>query len=241
MMSLKKSLLLALVAMLVGTSVVMCDDAKPEDSADAGADSDLEEEDINDLEPSTDAETTTLFPDYPEGKVPQAVSVDTLIGLANTGSRKFNVTRIWGSLHSALEYKYNHQNFSISLPNSIVEPNEQGTFYYPFLPHSSLEAREYILTIDMLYEDDENTKYRSSVYNATIEIVEAPGTIDVKQIMTYLMIFGVVAGLLSLVYQYLAPKKRRSSKPSAPSAAAADDDWTTGRATKGSGKKNKKA
>ena len=33
----------------------------------------------------------------------------------------------------------------------------------------------------MLYEDDENTKYRSSVYNATIEIVEAPGTIDVKQ------------------------------------------------------------
>ena len=116
-----------------------------------------EEEDINDLEPSTDAETTTLFPDYPEGsecrmpsmshssllwiymrmclhtrawlhvgmssmcvwrvaEVPQAVSVDTLIGLANTGSRKFNVTRIWGSLHSALEYKYNHQNVRSSAP-----------------------------------------------------------------------------------------------------------------------------
>merc|ERR1711988_1474930 len=88
------------------------------------------------------------------------------------------------------------------------------------------EPRPYILTIEMLYEDDENTKYRSVVYNSTIEIVEAAGAVDVKQWMTYAMLAAIAFGIISLAYNKLAPKKKRRS--SAPvSTEPVDDDWAS--------------
>ena len=60
----------------------------------------------DELDSSPDADTVVLFPDFPDHKVVLGSKIDALIGFTNSGSRKFNVTRVWGSLHSALGYQF---------------------------------------------------------------------------------------------------------------------------------------
>jgi len=188
--------------------LAVCVYSQPEgadESAKSAGDADDE------LDSSPDADTVVLFPDFPDHKVVLGSKIDALIGFTNSGSRKFNVTRVWGSLHSALGYQFLLQNYTVSEPFQIVEPDQQGTLHYLIKPFPSTEAREYYLTLNIRYEDEDGTKYQQNVFNSTIEFTEVDG-FDFKQVFPLAVLGGLLAlGIYLLAGRFTSNKKKRST------------------------------
>merc|ERR1711998_73892 len=227
-----------MMLLAVSGTAVYCQDTE---KADATAST--EEESDDDLDSSPDADTVVLFSEYPDQKIPVGKDIQLLVGLTNSGSRKFNVTRVWGSLHSALGYHFLIQNFTVSEPFAIIEADQQGTLAYTCKPTANLEPREFVLTLNMRYEDEDGTKYHSNLFNSTITIVEATG-FDFKEIFPVLASGAVICLVLQLILRPLLFSKKKKS--SSNKSAVEDDEplsaWLPQQASNGRpGAKKRKA
>jgi len=190
--------------LFVFLSVVFTQDAKANEK-DSGNEvvHEEEEEEVEEEEkvqpvfwrfPHPDVETSSVFPLYPDGKMPLGKYIEIILGFSNKGNaaKTFNVTYIYGSLRYAQAPNVILQNFSYMQPGDIIRPGRSVSFPWWFYPDSLLEPREYFLQAQIEYTDEDNHNYSMVFYNSTIELVDE-SEFDLSSLFTFFLIFALGA------------------------------------------------
>jgi len=160
---------------------------------------DVEVEEEKVITSSPDVVPSSLFPRYPDARLPIGKVIELLIGFKNTGQKTFNVTYIHGSYRYPTELSIFIQNFTSWRGGVLVRPNQHVTFQYFFYPDDLLEPKDYVLIATALYSDDENINYTTTFFNGTIRMTDDSTPMDFQTIFTYfliLSIFGLVGYVL---------------------------------------------
>jgi hypothetical protein len=79
----------------------------------------------------------------------------------------------------------------VSEPHQIVEADQQSTLHYVIKPGPNTEARDYYLTLNIRYEDEDGSKYQPNVFNSTITFSEVDG-VDFRQIFPIAVVVGII-------------------------------------------------
>jgi len=196
-----------------------------------------EEEYAEEIRASGDVQTFSLLPDYPEKRIIVGEKVIVLMSFINKGESSFNLTQTGAYLHSPFDFNYYMQNFTAKpLTDTIVEPQTQFSVEYTFVPEVNLidGSLEYTMSayIDYNSTGEEPEQFRSTVFNETVTLVEAPSTVDIKRFFTW---FLLLAGVGLLVYigvgvfnkTYTTKSKSHGSKfeRGTSSTENTDDSW----------------
>jgi hypothetical protein len=206
-----------------------------------------EESDDTPLGPSEFAQTTVLFPDYPDkskcffhltsislffntlcAEFVQGEFVEVLCGFKNTGDKSFNITMLKGSLNSPYDHSMYIQNFTEQAPFNEIKTGEEGTLAYKFFPDPGLEPRDYVLTLYVDYVDADKEEYRTVYYNSTIEIVESQSSLDMRTFfgrVLSVVFFALVALVGYHLYKKFGTKKRSKSDVKTTSS---NNEWLEG-------------
>jgi len=198
-------LLLALLAALLVFSQEAAE-ANPE------KDTQVKEEVEVILVASPHVSTAFVFPEFPNRAFILGKEVEVLVGFSNIGDSAVNVTSISASLRYPSDWRYFIQNYTQEVVSFVVNPKEQATFLYTFLPDPMLEARDFGLAAQVFYHDQEGNNFTSYFYNSTISLVESSESIDAQALFTYVGIVGV-AGLLLFVITRPSETRRRERDP----------------------------
>jgi len=191
---------------------------------------------VKPLEPSPDVQTSFVFPQSLEKRFTSGKPIDILIGFTNTGDKSFNVTSISASLMYPLDWRVYIQNYTKKAESGLVAPKTTATFLYSFFPDPFLEPREFGLTTNIFYSnEDGTTNFTSVAYNSTITLVEANEPVDLQTFFMYVGIIGI-AGLVGfIVFQSLnglsgKKQKRPKIETGTQKSNVLDADWLEGTA-----------
>lgn len=178
-----------------------------------------------------------IFKDFPDKMFPVGEEVKVLVVLTNNGLETFELQQIGANLHSQFDYTYYLQNYSTKAPNAVLEPNEQISVEYTFLPSENLEPLEFWLSGYVDYNDTTGNYFRTTFHNGTVELVEKPSVFDVKQFVTFALAIAAV-GLVAYIGFNVSTnisggkksgkkQTKRPRKETGTSSDAADgnDDW----------------
>lgn len=196
--------------------------------------------------PVPTVETAFVFPKYaaPKPQFPAGASVDVLVGFRNGANEPYNVTAIMGSLNSPLDFSIYVQNFTHQAYGLRVEPADEGSFLYTFRPDPALHPREFTVALTVFYTNAAGQMSSTTFFNSTIEIVEAPRTIDSEILMLWAMLLGGVGFAVFKAYTFamkLLGKKGGKGKRRSVPVDTSSDDWLTGTALGAERKKAEKA
>lgn len=195
------------------------EEATTGDSDAAATDKDAteeEEEKPSGIGPSADAETTVLFPQYPDKQLPAGKPIHVLVGFNNKGEKDFIIETVDASFRYPQDYSYHIQNFTATMYNRVVQPGQEATFQYAFHPHESYGGRPFGLTVLMMYKDAEGNQFGAGVFNETVTFTEVDDSFDGETFFLYVLLAAV--GLLivfGLNYAFSSSKggKRSAPKP----------------------------
>jgi len=184
---------------------------------------------------SPDVSTATVFPSSAERRFASGELIDLVVGITNHGHKQFNVTSIVASLRYPVDWKVHIQNFTKQVYDVVVNPAETTSFLYSFVPDGMLEPREFGVTANVYYEDEEGGNFTTVFFNSTIHLVEANEALDVQTLFTYVGIVGVVGLIAFIGFNYLksATKKQRRAprvETGTQKNDAIDNDWLEGTA-----------
>jgi len=158
-----------------------------------------------------DAETTVLFPDYPDKQLPAGKPIRVLVGLANRGDSTLVVETLDASFRYPQDYSYTIQNFTASLYNGVVQSGEEASYQYQFFPHESYGGRPFGVTIMMFYKDAEGNQYATGVFNETVTFQELEESFDGEQFFLYVMLAGVtLLVIFGINYAFISKGVKRS-------------------------------
>ncbi|KAJ3323705.1 hypothetical protein HDV06_001435 [Boothiomyces sp. JEL0866] len=101
----------------------------------------------------------------------------------------------------------------------IVKPGKTQFLKYKFMPQP--EAGEYGLVVLVDYYDSEEPAYKSVGCIDTIKIVYSDSLFDLQSISIYLLLIGVVVGLIYIVVTPSGDAEAKTSKPKVKKAAPA--------------------
>lgn len=102
-----------------------------------------------------------------------------------------------------------------------MNPDETATLYYKFKPDTMLDARDFVVYVDVFYTNNNNDTFATTFFNETISLVEPSESLDVQsyvcfyftfthrnnRIFSYVLMFGILAGLAFAVYQFFMSTK----------------------------------
>jgi len=161
-----------------------------------------------------DAETTVLFPDYPDKVLPAGKPIRVLVGLANRGDSALLVETLDASFRYPQDYSYTIQNFTASLYNGVVQSGEEASYQYQFYPHESYGGRPFGVTIMMFYKDNEGNQYATGVFNETVTFQELEESFDGEQFFLYVMLAAVTLLIIfGINYAFVSKGSKRSYQP----------------------------
>jgi len=161
-----------------------------------------------------DAETTVLFPDYPDKQLPAGKPIRVLVGLANKGDNALLVETLDASFRYPQDFSYTIQNFTASLYNGVVQAGEEATFQYQFYPHESYGGRPFGVTIMMFYKDTEGTQFASGVFNETVTFQELEESFDGEQFFLYVLLAAItLLVIFGINYAFTSKGKKGSFAP----------------------------
>jgi len=201
-------------------STVESEEEASEPAADATATETTEEEEEkpSGIGPSPDAETTVLFPEYPDKQLPAGKPIKVLIGLSNKGEKDLIVDTIDASFRYPQDYSYHIQNFTASYYSSVVAAGGESTFQYSFYPHESYGGRPFGLTVMMLYKDNEGGEFAAGVFNETVTFKELEDTFDGEQFFMYVFLAAIaLLVIFGINYAFVGAKGSKRSKNQAKS------------------------
>lgn len=167
-----------------------------------------------------------------------------LVGFRNGANEPYNVSAIMGSLNSPLDFSIYVQNFTHQTYGLQIEPADEGSFTYQFRPDPALHPREFTVALTVFYTSTSGAMSSTTFFNSTIEIVEAPRTIDSEILFLWAMLLASVgfAGYKAymVVMKLLGRKTGKKKGRSAP-ADTTSDDWLQGTSVHAERKKAEKA
>eukprot|EP01118_Nematostelium_gracile_P008857 TRINITY_DN2956_c0_g1_i1.p1 TRINITY_DN2956_c0_g1~~TRINITY_DN2956_c0_g1_i1.p1 ORF type:complete len:288 (+),score=80.62 TRINITY_DN2956_c0_g1_i1:132-866(+) len=184
------------------------------------------------LAASPDVVTTVLFPDFPNTVFPLGKEINVLIGVENVGEESFNVTSISAALRYPTDWRYFIQNYTRVAQFVTVQPGDQTTFLYRFMPDAMLEAREFGLSGQLFYSDLHGNNFTSYFFNQTISLIESSDSIDAQTLFTYVGVIGVAGLILFVVYKSVGAEKKTKRAPKVETgtqgSTVVDDEWLEG-------------
>lgn len=161
-----------------------------------------------------DAETTVLFPDYPDKLLPAGKPIRVLVGLANRGEQVLLVETLDASFRYPQDYSYTIQNFTASLYNGVVQAGEEASYQYQFFPHESYGGRPFGVTIMMFYKDAEGNQYATGVFNETVTFQELEESFDGEQFFLYVLLAAVtLLVIFGINYAFTSKGNKRPYQP----------------------------
>lgn len=196
-------------------------DSETETEADSAATEKTTEEEEEAEKPAgighlKDAETTVLFPDYPDKQLPAGKPIRVLVGLANKGENALLVETLDASFRYPQDFSYTIQNFTASLYNGVVQPGEEATYQYQFYPHESYGGRPFGVTIMMFYKDAEGTQFATGVFNETVTFQELEESFDGEQFFLYVLLAAItLLVIFGINYAFTSKSKKSASKSEA--------------------------
>jgi len=159
--------------------------------------------------------------------------IKAVLGFTNTGEKALNVSTVTASLRHPSDWRYYVQNFTKVLYNRVVSGGEQASLLYMFLPDPLLEPRDFGLTLNVFYHDDEGGNFTSTFFNSTILLKESTESIDAQTLFTYVGLVGV-AGLVGfIVYKAVRSfgkksHRRRVETGTSTKNVEVDNEWLEG-------------
>jgi translocon-associated protein subunit alpha len=203
---------LAVLFLLLSSLFVVRGQDATEQEASSG---DVKEEAVAEvvLSASPTVSTVFVFPEFPNRELVLGKEVEVLFGLSNSGDSPVNVTSISASLRYPSDWRYFIQNYTQVEVSVTVKPGEQHSFLYRFMPDPMLEAREFGLSAQVFYHDQEGNNFTSYFYNSTVSLIESSESIDAQTLFTYVGIVGVAGLVLFVIYKAVGDKKKTKRAP----------------------------
>lgn len=197
-----------------------------------GKDAEDEEEQTDGIRTNPDAETSVLFPEYPDKQLPAGKAIYVLVGFHNKGEKDFLVETLDASFRYPQDFSYHIQNFTGTQYNRVVPPGSEATFQYAFHPHESYGGRPFGLTVMMFYKDADGNQFGAGVFNETITFQEVDESFDGETFFLYVLMAAVaLLVIFGLNYAFTHSKFKKSVTKSAPEVGTQGDknnvdyDW----------------
>ncbi|KAF8062638.1 ssr1 [Scenedesmus sp. PABB004] len=192
---------------------------------------------LNNLPPPGSLSTAHYFPEHPTKQFPAGDVITAVISAHNDNSKAYNLTAIVASLNSPMDFSMFIQNFTHSVYFKELPAGQEMSLEYKFRIAPQVPTRDFFVAIHLIYEDIGGGGFFSNtVFNGTVEVVEAPKLVDTEGIFMYVMILGT-AGLVgywafsnaSDRFGIKKAAKKRSGRAAASAAAPFDEDeWVKG-------------
>jgi translocon-associated protein subunit alpha len=228
----KSLLIFALLSLAMFSPIIKAEEDNVEELEDEPIDDTLKEENVDsqtateteadeevlDEKPtgSPFAKTNVLFI-KPEGADLQAGRlVKMLVGFHNNGSTEFYIHSMEASFRYPQDFSYHIQNFSSYEINKLIDPETESTFEYLFTPSETFASRQFGLTVNLRYRNQDGAEFVSAVYNETVSIVEPDEGLDGETFFLYIFLAAIVVLCGFGAYQFLSvfTKKGRSGTKS---------------------------
>lgn len=184
----------------------------------AATDTEEDEEEVK-TTASPDGDTVVLFvkpvvTGASQIELPGGVPVEFLVGFRNKGKQEFILETIEASFRYPMDYNFYIQNFSAISYNRQVQPSEEATLAYSFIPSESFAGRPFGLNINLAYRDASGNSYLDAVFNETVQIIELDEGLDGETFFLYVFLAAGVILLLVIGQQTLLSvgRKRTSRK-----------------------------
>ncbi|CAG9857141.1 unnamed protein product [Phyllotreta striolata] len=214
-----------------GKLVTYAEEDALEDEVEIEGEGDVEEqansEDEEDTASTTSpyADTTLLFvrptlTGSSQLELPAGRPVEFLVGFRNKGDQEFVVDTLEASFRYPMDFNFFIQNFSAIPYYKTIEPEQEATFHYSFLPSETFAGRPFGLNILLNYRDNGGNFYQEAVFNETVQIIELEEGLDGETFFLYVFLAAGVVLLLVIGQQTLLSvgKKRSSSSGSSNSS-----------------------
>jgi len=164
--------------------------------------------------PSSDVQTAILFTSQPLGNRNELVTsqiVKFLVGFLNKGEKDFVVKHCETSFRYPLDFSYHIQNFSSVFYGHLVQPKQEATFDYAFVPSDSFVGRPLGLVVNLHYVDSDGLPYVNTVFNETITIIEDEASFQSETYFLYVIIAGFFVLVLFIIQHFLSKLTRKSA------------------------------
>jgi len=202
-----------------------------ETTSPTGKDAEEEEEKTDGIRMSADAETSFLFPDYPDKQLPAGKPIYVLVGFHNKGEKDFIVDTLDASFRYPQDFSYHIQNFTGTKYNKVVPPGTEASFQYAFHPHESYGGRPFGLTVMMFYKDADGNQFGAGVFNETVTFQELDESFDGETFFLYVLLAAVALLVIFGLNYAFTHKFKRSVAKSTPEVGTQGDknnvdyDW----------------
>jgi len=202
---------------------------------------DTEEEDENIPEepvfhlPPKEVSTVAIFPRAPEGGKSLYIGevAEVIIGVQNGGDVAYTISHAAASIRHTLDFRYSIQNFTREDYFVTIEPEEEISLSYFFVPSEHLDPREWGLTVAIAFFDVEGRNFTTLVYNGTIDFIEPESTFDLQTFFTYVFALAVGGLIVFAVMRFTAnlsekSQKRRRLETGTVKKVELGDEWLVG-------------
>uniref|UniRef100_A0A8L0DLI4 Translocon-associated protein subunit alpha n=1 Tax=Oncorhynchus mykiss TaxID=8022 RepID=A0A8L0DLI4_ONCMY len=166
---------------------------------------------VGDVTSHPDADTTISFvyhcalhPEFPANEIAKF-----LVGFTNKGSQDFTVHSLEASFRYPQDFQFYIQNFTALPLSTVVQPQQQASFEYSFIPAQSMAGRPFGLVILLNYQDSEGNGFQMAIYNQTVTIVELEEGLDGETMFMYIFLTGLVVLAIFGMYQVLESRTRK--------------------------------
>lgn len=172
-------------------------------------------------EPAPFVETSYVFVDTVNNRIPIGKDVTILCGFANKGEAAVNVSMVMGSLNHPQFFPAYFQNFTGKWISEFVEAGEEVTLSYTFQALSDrFEPADVTMALSVFYEDDTDM-YTSTFFNTTVTLFETDSDIDVLALAQTTGLLGAIGAIAYIVFgkgSSGGSSRRESAKKAAPAA-----------------------
>ncbi|EUB62852.1 Translocon-associated protein subunit alpha [Echinococcus granulosus] len=183
---------------------------------------------------SPDMSAILSFVDPPLGQLESPSSISLVAGkpasfivlLENSrnSSNSYSLQILEAALHYPRYFGYHIQNFTVQRLQNTLEPKQQASLHYTFVPAAELTGQHFDLAVILTYHDQTGKLYSHALFNETIAFLEDAEGMDFELIFLGLMIVGVCVLVLIFIWHWISKKAGRRPHGGKPGLASNGTD-----------------
>nr|CDS32709.1 Translocon associated protein subunit alpha [Hymenolepis microstoma] len=147
-----------------------------------------------------------------------------IVSLENSpkSSTAYSLYILEAALHYPRYFGYHIQNFTVQRLQNTLEPKQQASLLYTFVPAVQLAAQQFDLAVILTYQDQSGNPYFHSLFNQTISFLEDTDGADVELLFLGIIICGIIVLALVFLWHWISSKTGRKSHKSASYSSITD-------------------
>ncbi|VDM16312.1 unnamed protein product [Hydatigera taeniaeformis] len=151
-----------------------------------------------------------------------------IVSLENNqnSSNSYSLQILEAALHYPRYFGYHIQNFTVQRLQNTLEPKQQASLHYTFIPAAQLTGQHFDLAVILTYHDQTGKIYSHALFNETIAFLEDAEGMDVELMFLGVMIVGVCILVLIFIWHWISKKASRRPPGGKPAATFNGTDGT---------------